>query len=182
MRKRESSFRALLLASHLLCALALGGHALYSSGGPPKTARLHRPVGESLFPQTASELTFAAQVILDLTKQTGGATYNLSLGRGNLAYSKTPMWAVSVFKDKEKKFSGLPTSDEVEAYLRENRALLEEPQYSIGVWVDNNVTHLDISWTTPDERLATQLGIKHQQQAIFDLKNMKAKALPSLSR
>jgi hypothetical protein len=107
--------------------------------------------------------------ILKLIQQTGGATYNLS--KGNLAGQ--PYFAVAIYPDREEILEGMAGHDDLQHYLDTNQDLLNNSQNSFGAWTSDGKTYLDIVATVPTKEQALELGYKHRQLAIFDLKEMK---------
>ena len=105
--------------------------------------------------------------ILKLIEQTGGATYNLS--KGNLV--GTDAYAVAIYPDREQIVPQVDF-DTVEGYLTQNEDLLNNSNNSFGAWVSGGKTYLDVVATVKDKNQAMQLGLKHKQLAIFDLKNL----------
>jgi len=106
--------------------------------------------------------------ILLLIKQTGGATYNLS--KGNLAGQ--PYYAVATHPEREQTLDGVDY-DRIEEYLVNNEDLLRDPNNSFGAWSHEGKIVLDVVATIADQNQALELGRKHNQPAIFDLKNMQ---------
>ncbi len=118
---------------------------------------------------SASLLTASASSdIMKLIQETGGASYNLQ--SGNLA--GTEMYAVSTHPERSVTLDHIPTEEEIDSYLNQNKDILSG-ENSFGAWFnkDNGKTYLDIVTTLPDRDKAIELGKKHNQIAIFDLKN-----------
>src|SRR5579864_4530655 len=105
--------------------------------------------------------------ILKLIQQTGGATYNLS--KGNLV--GTNAFAVAIYPDREQIVEGIDF-DTLEGYVAQNEDLLSNSNNSFGAWVSNGKVYLDVVATVPTKEQAMELGYRHKQLAIFDLKNL----------
>lgn len=106
--------------------------------------------------------------ILKSVQETGGATYNMS--RGNVAGQK--LFAVATHPDRAVILNEPPTEESLNQYLSQNRDLLDADT-SLGVWVNNGKTYLDIVTTIPDREKAIELGKANNQIAIFDLSNFQ---------
>lgn len=107
--------------------------------------------------------------VMYLVNSTGGATYNTQ--KGNLA--GTANYAVSIYPDRSMILPRSVTEKDLEEYAAKNSDLLNAPDNSLGVWHDTagGKYYLDVVVTIPDIEQAKELGRKHNQIAIFDLKN-----------
>ena len=105
--------------------------------------------------------------ILKLIQQNGGATYNIS--KGNLVGKDG--YAVAIYPDREQIVSGIDY-DILEGYIVQNEDLLSNSNNSFGAWVSGGKVYLDVVATVKDKRQAMELGYRHKQLAIFDLKNL----------
>lgn len=108
----------------------------------------------------------AASDIVKLINETGGATYNLD--RGNLA--GTNNYAVAIFPQAGVILDHIPNEQEINDFIDTNSTLFSSDA-SLGAWVDNNKTYLDVVATIPDKERAIALAKRYNQIAIFDLKN-----------
>ena len=106
--------------------------------------------------------------ILKLIQQNGGATYNLS--KGNLV--GTNAYAVAIYPDREEILEGVAEHDDIQHYLDINEDLLSNSNNSFGAWTSGGKTYLDVVATISNKEQAVELGRKHKQLAIFDLKNL----------
>lgn len=104
--------------------------------------------------------------ILLKIENSGGATYNLS--KGDL--SGTDNFAVSIYPDREK-IEEIATFDDLENYINDNMDLLGNSSNSFGAWAHDGKVYFDVIATVSDQKEALELGRKHNQLAIFDLKN-----------
>ena len=108
--------------------------------------------------------------ILKLTQDNGGATWNFTNGSlvGTEAYS------VSTHLDRTKTLPANElTAETLSAYISDNHDLLNDSNNSLGTWNDNGTLYLDVVTTLEDREQAIALGKKHNQKAIFDLKNLE---------
>lgn len=110
--------------------------------------------------------------ILKLTTnpEIGGATWHTR--RGNL-YG-TPHYAVATRPEANVKVSGrdLTSKDIADFIQKTTRLRAEDPTLSIGTWWDKDKGRydLDLVSAVADREEAIQLGLKHGQDAIYDLK------------
>lgn len=133
---------------------------------------IQKAVNKQLLQNKASlkEADLSGQVvntILEAIELSGGITYNLS--KGNLGGSEN--YAVSIYPDREKIVEGPIDFDTLEGYLLENQNLLQDLNNSFGAWTNGNQVYLDVVVTVPDRDKALELGKRHNQLAIWDLKN-----------
>lgn len=130
-------------------------------------------------PRQIPNLPDIARMIATLTEANGGATWNLV--EGDLA--GRPFFAVSVFPERAVIVADRPSVElavEIEDFIRANRpTLVEDPQLSIGTWVNEGQVHLDLSITVSDRETALAIGQRHNQQAIFDLATFEEIAVPA---
>jgi hypothetical protein len=137
------------------------------------------------FPQAANSLTdylldvtkalpvslradVASEQIVTLHEEHGGATFNLHFG--NLSGQK--LFAVSLYPKRGLRIAGDRLSSRlIEAFIKRNTDLLDDPRCAVGTWFDeeSGYTYLDITATLPDKKLALELGRQYNQIAIFDL-------------
>lgn len=106
--------------------------------------------------------------ILGLVKSTGGATWNFSQSK---SLAGTENYAVSIYPEHTQIVDVELTPHILYTYITENKALLLKPENSLGIWKNGNQYYLDVTLTIPDVEQAKELGRKHNQIAIFDLKN-----------
>lgn len=130
---------------------------------------------------TGSQMQKYASEIGALTKQTGGATYNLR--KGDLG--GTEAFAVSAFPEREVVIppgKGLGPK-EIAGFIDKNQDLLKDPRVSFGSWVVSpedasprypaGSTVLGLSATPTDLRQARGLAKNLGEEQLFDLKNFK---------
>ncbi len=105
--------------------------------------------------------------IVETHNANGGSTINLTTGK-----PITEGFAVAISKDYEKVIPGDKlTKEQLDAYKSEHQDVLDaDPRRTIGTWVDNGKTYLDISTVLPTEKEAIEVGKQNNQLAIFDLK------------
>jgi hypothetical protein len=115
--------------------------------------------------------------ILNLIHQNGGATWNMS--KGNLVGQ--PYFAVATFPEKEQ-IVAEADFENLEEYIINNESLLSNPNNSFGAWVSGGKTYYDIVVTLADKNEAMELGLKHNQLAIFDLKELKEIPLQKVAK
>jgi hypothetical protein len=118
---------------------------------------------------TDREIENMAVEVHRLTELKGGATYNLTEG----SLLGKPRFAVSVFPTKEVQIKGLPTVAQIADFMKKYRSYLGTSRYSVGTWVHEGVTYLDLSVTTPNRGIAEDLARRHGQEGIYDLKNKR---------
>ena len=118
-----------------------------------------------------SDETAVAQI--DVTKESGGSTFTVD-GR-NLAGAKGKA-SVGIFPERTETVEGELTSTDLKNFARKNKDILNgnEDVLSIGTWKDTKTGAiiLDIV-ATPSLEKAKELGKKYNQEAVFDLENMK---------
>lgn len=116
-----------------------------------------------------------------------GVTYDLATKEGDLAFSKQPAYAVSVFPSRSKILKGSSiTKEDIEDYAVTNSDLLGKKGVSLGTWYDEEKgeTYLDCVIKVVNHRLpvvmgmAKALGIVSRQLAVFDLQVMDEFSLP----
>jgi protein-tyrosine phosphatase len=107
--------------------------------------------------------------IIKLVRETGGATWNFS--KGNL--SGTENYAVSIYPEHSVVLDHEPTIQDLNNYIQSKADLLQSPDNSLGIWNNGGKYYLDISLTISDREKAIELGKKHNQISIFDLKNFQ---------
>jgi hypothetical protein len=116
------------------------------------------------------ELNRVAKRVIALTLSDGGTTFNLaqkaSLG-GKQAY------AVSIFPERTLILHGQPTESELRSYIEKNWDLLGQPDHSLGTWLNEGKTYVDVSVTVKDPEFAKYLGQRFNQKAIFNLRNFE---------
>jgi len=114
----------------------------------------------------------AVDQILELHKQTGGATF--SLFHGDM--QGKPYRSVSIFPDIGKKMPGKEiTKEQLLEFMRNHEGLLRNEKVAIGTWFnpDDNRTYLDFSVVIQDRDFAIGLGKRYNQIGIFDLEKME---------
>lgn len=114
----------------------------------------------------------AVDQILELHKQTGGATF--SLFHGDM--QSKPYRSVSIFPDIYKSFDGnVITKKQLTAFVEKYEGLLRNEKIGIGTWYNEteNATYLDFVALINDRDVAINLGKQYNQIGIFDLEKME---------
>jgi len=111
--------------------------------------------------------------IVNALHANGGVTWNLS--NGNMV--GTDNYAVAIYPDRAQILEGGADFDRVEEFITSNSDLLDSPENSFGAWSHDGKIYLDVVATIPDINQAVELGKKHNQIAIWDLKN--AESIPT---
>ena len=110
-----------------------------------------------------------ARIAMDSFVRTDGATVNLYLG--DLQGQR--LFAVAVKGRGRRLPQRLITTSRIERYIEDQIDLLNNKQYSLGIWYDAEeaVTWLDVSQTVPDEHTARQLAAERGEKAIYALED-----------
>lgn len=137
----------------------------------PQLLEKHAELGSQ--PQQVNNI---AKIVHDLTMRNPeamGTTYNIL--NGELANSKSPLYAVAAFPEKSVDHPNEPKPEQIADFITKNLDLLKDPTNSIGTWFDkgDNKFTLDVAKTIPDRASALALGRQFKQKAIFDLQNME---------
>jgi hypothetical protein len=104
-----------------------------------------------------------AQSVLDATLRDGGATFTV-----NGSQSGAPLYAVSIYPEREQIIRDVPTLDDITRYLDANADLISE-RNAVGTWMHDGKCYLDISRLVPTESEALALGARYGQLAVFNL-------------
>ena len=67
----------------------------------------------------------------------------------------------------------------VSRFISANIDLLSNENNFVGGWIENGIVYLDVSEQIADKRTALNLGVQHNQLAIYDANNGKVISLPS---
>lgn len=139
------------------------------TGASPRTGISTQPS-----PELSPEI---AQQVKQLHDANGGATFNLAQGKSLVG---EPYYSVSAYPDRSLILDHAPSEQELSNYIHKNIDLLSKPENSVGTWFnpEDKKHYLDVSITEPDRAKALQLGAKHGQLAIFDLKNLDTIDVP----
>ena len=114
----------------------------------------------------------AIDEILRLQAQNGGASFNLYFG--NLAGER--LYTVSVFPERSYRIPAKEIDrEELGLFLLRNQDLLADPRCCIGAWYSDETgqTYLDVCVAVPDKRDAASLGMRYNQEGVFDLFRME---------
>ncbi len=111
--------------------------------------------------------------IVSATNTNGGATYNPT--KGDLA--GTDAYAVPMHPELSRTSEGTTvTPERVKSYLSipgVKEALINDPELSVGTWVNDGKVYFDLSKAIPDRAEAIRLGNENHQKAITYLKNFE---------
>ena len=113
----------------------------------------------------------ATNVYLDTFKQGGGSYLpngkRRDFQRGYLVGGVVPSRVLN------KSVTRWPSEyvDAIQEFAREHRALLAQPGYYLGTWVNNGDLHLDVSQIVLNRVDAIGLGLSRQELAIWDVEN-----------
>lgn len=104
--------------------------------------------------------------IAEIHNREGGSTISLITGQ-----SITEGYAVAIKESVEEVIPFEQITDEqLKAYKEKHKAILaEDPKRTIGTWVSDGKTYLDISTVVPTQAEAEKIGRATNQKAIFDL-------------
>jgi hypothetical protein len=99
--------------------------------------------------------------------KTNGST--VSLAHGNIVGKK--LFSVSIYPSRSIKLWERPSWEELIEYAHANLDLLSRPGHALGTWFDDfELIHcLDVVVLVRDRDDATELGLRFEQVAIFDL-------------
>ena len=61
------------------------------------------------------------------------------------------------------------TASDVASYIADHAGLLSEPNHCLGVWIDGDLTYLDVSIIVADADTARRVALDHDQLAFFHL-------------
>jgi hypothetical protein len=112
----------------------------------------------------------AARRAAAVHEQRGGSSF--SVREGDLW--GRDLYAVSPYLDRTLMTPGATIDEQqVRAYLRKNWDLLGDGSHHFGSWYDRTTdrTYLDVSVTVADRDEAIRLGRRHNQKAVFSLKD-----------
>lgn len=106
--------------------------------------------------------------ILDTHNAKGGSTVDLKTGK-----PVTEGFAAAISRDYEQIIPGTKITPEqlAEYAAKHHDVLAANPRNTIGTWVADGKTYIDISTVVPTKEEAIELGKKHNQLAVFDLEN-----------
>ena len=112
----------------------------------------------------------AAEQVIGLFRKSGGAgaTFNLYFG----GLSGQPFFVVSPYPDLSDTMPGAEVDPrDLKAFITKNRALLEDPRNSVGLWYDERQEELwmDVSTVLPGQEEAREIGRRYNQIDGFDL-------------
>ena len=115
---------------------------------------------------TAFETRFGEDVAAQLVEKD---TVLFHPREGNLAGKDR--FVVGAMPHKEHIIEGRASGEDITAYMKRNKALLDTSNFSVGGWYDkkNDVTHLSIDMATHDLALARKIAHINGERAIYDL-------------
>ena len=149
-----------------------GEHGGQDNSCPPSNAGS----GSSDIPTERGTITHEeVHPILAAVKAGGGFTYQP-------VDDKTPTqgYAVASFPGAERVFDqDKITVDDIFNFLKDHADKFDDPEVHAGGWVSDGKVYLDLSQVKQNEQEAVDLGVKHNQYAIFDLGNFKEIEVPS---
>jgi len=125
------------------------------------------PIARKFNPKTVD-------AIVEATNNSGGSTINIETGK-----AVTKGFAVAIDTGTDKTFEKIIDSEkitkkDVQEYAKEHKADLEaDKNRTIGTWVDNGKTYLDISTVVETEDEAQAIAQKTDQESIFNLENFE---------
>ncbi|NQT22344.1 MAG: hypothetical protein HQ579_02780 [Candidatus Omnitrophica bacterium] len=116
--------------------------------------------GKGISPSKASRLTA-------LIEKKGGFSY-----QPNFHTSPKDGYMVSPYKDREKVVStkGITPNNLVD-YVLDNQDLFQNRDHYFGAWKDEDSVYFDVSVKHEDKETAFIYAKKHEQLAIYDIKN-----------
>jgi hypothetical protein len=135
------------------------------------------PTGEGggIDPTCSPPSRGTASGLLVRIKASGGFTY-----QPVDATSPRTGFAVASFRGAERVFDlDRLTVEDVYDYITEHVDKFEDRRIHIGAWVDGGKVYLDLSTVVADKAEAVQLGIRHDQLAVFDLAKFETIPVPS---
>ena len=109
---------------------------------------------------------------------TGGFSYNVTTGESN----PTTGYMVSLNGYEEQFYFDDFDNKDLKNYFLKHIDKLNNEQYFLGGWVNDNYVYLDASINIPDLETAILYGINGSQLSIFDCANNKTIELPSPQR
>lgn len=149
--------------------------AIPTKGQPgfvPLTERAFAEQKAALLPSSLQQLSpnidEAAETIAKVTKENGGASYNVL---ENKLIGKTAAYGVSLYPERSKILEpDKVTPEEIKNFILLNGDLLEKKDHAVGTWLDKSTgkVYVDVSVGLPDRKFALYAGRHTNQKAIWD--------------
>lgn len=117
---------------------------------------------------TLSSIADVQKRAVELTKKNGGVTISLKGDIPTRGYAFAPSKTTERVVPQEK-FN----SKSLGAFINDNKALLNQPNAHLGVWVDEGKVYMDVSIVVDDFNKAMLQSEKAEQLAIFNLENFE---------
>lgn len=112
--------------------------------------------------------TDAFQIAEAIAHKSNGGTFSITRQR---FLTNEPLFLVSLYPDRTLYFRRPPSAAQIDVFIVVNTDLLERPENHLGWWIDaaTGITHLDVSWATPDRVKAKLAGRLYNQIGVWDL-------------
>lgn len=126
---------------------------------------------ESMALRKAATAPRTLNEIIDSHNSSGGSTTDINTMRPHTP--EQGRYVVSVDKSREQTLDHPMSSEDLAAYVRQNRPVLQEPGSYLGTWKGPEGDVLDISRATDDFQEALRLARDNNQESIWDSQEQK---------